>query len=161
MSALHTARLLAGYTAWANNRILSTAAAPTDKELAWQLHPTLPGVLSILQHMLGSQLFWLARWQDRVHDEGRVPGRQDLWAAYQAMHDDLVRFAEDLRDDDWTRPGGWWKPWGEEETMELGKTFLQVINHGTQHRAEIAVLLSALGHSPSDLDILDYLGSSA
>jgi uncharacterized damage-inducible protein DinB len=33
---------------------------------------------------------------------------------------------------------------------------LHVLNHNTQHRAEAAAMLTDLGHSPGDIDMLIY-----
>ena len=45
----------------------------------------------------------------------------------------------------------------EEEGISLWQALAHVVNHGTQHRSEVAALLTAAGHSPGDLDMVDYI----
>lgn len=40
--------------------------------------------------------------------------------------------------------------------LPLWQMMLHVANHGTQHRSEVAVMLTGFGKSPGDLDLLDY-----
>jgi uncharacterized damage-inducible protein DinB len=46
---------------------------------------------------------------------------------------------------------------GETFMNRRGHLLTQAINHTTQHRSEVAVALTQLGHSPGDLDFVLYL----
>ena len=46
---------------------------------------------------------------------------------------------------------------GREAAYPLWQLVLQVINHGTQHRAEAAAMLTELGASPGELDLIVFL----
>jgi uncharacterized damage-inducible protein DinB len=160
VSATSQVRRLVAYNRWANERILDTAAEVAEAQLQHQLHPTMPALLPTLAHLLGTQVFWLRLWLGETIQ--RDPGFADLGAlraAYDANHDRLAAFAATLTDEALARRRKWWQQWGVESELDLSGTMLQVMHHSTQHRSEAAVMLTAFGHSPGDLDLLDYLAS--
>src|SRR6266581_6770413 len=47
------------------------------------------------------------------------------------------------------------------EGVPVWQLLVHVVNHGTQHRAEAAALLTAEGRSPGELDLFDYAEEQA
>lgn len=150
------ARKLIGYNEWANDRLLAACAGLPEAEFA--------GIASRLQHALSTQVYWHARWLHSERKGGEIVAEIEQMAtldalrtAYARSHEEMRAFGEALTDADCERTENWWKVDGYDATMALGDTIVQVVNHATQHRSEIAVEISAAGHSPGDLDYLFYI----
>ena len=70
---------------------------------------------------------------------------------------ELDRFLETIQDSDLDREQFYRTLGGSEDTRPLWQLMLHVVNHGTQHRAEAAAMLTEYGHSPGDIDFTIYL----
>jgi uncharacterized damage-inducible protein DinB len=44
----------------------------------------------------------------------------------------------------------------EEEGVAVWQMLTHVINHGTQHRSEAALILTEIGRSPGEIDMIFY-----
>ena len=148
-------RFLFAYDRWATTRILD-AAVGVDAA-TWSATNIVDerGLGGILVHQLGAQQRWRhaltgATGDAPVPEDGPLPDLASLqesweleWAGYDAWFDRM--------DPAWLDQA--------EEGISLWQALAHVVNHGTQHRSEAAVLLTAAGHSPGDLDMVDYIDS--
>jgi len=140
------------YDGWATARLLD-AADGLPAEL-WTA-PGGAGVRSIRDgfvHMLTGHLRWLSWWEGSLPVEQAIrltldPEQFADAAAVRTkdaeIRSRLDRFVGGLTDADAQRTLSATLPWGGTMSGPLWETMLHVANHGTQHRAEIAALLSA------------------
>jgi uncharacterized damage-inducible protein DinB len=160
-------RTLYGYNRWATGRILDAATGLTEAQ--W-LAPQTAGRGSIrdtLVHQLSTQRRWLAWWNGSLPageairlrlDPADFPDVAAVRATWEAIEADTQAFVGDLTDEDADRVYTANQPDGRTSGMVLWRMMLHVANHGTQHRSEVAAMLTACGHSPGDLDLLFYPG---
>lgn len=160
MTALDLVRALYAYNEWANGHVLDAASALSDEELDRKLGASFDSVRGNLAHVASAQIVWLGRWTGTKSDAlPLVTGEAsiaDVREAFDISHRELRAFVATLTEDALEGTARYRDSRGENHENVLWKLMLQVANHGTHHRAETALLLTALAHAPRQLDYVFY-----
>src|SRR5437879_5393790 len=155
---MDTSSLIASvrFHAWANDRILTTAADLSDEELRKGGVLDHDSAFQTLRHLVDVDWSW------REFCTGNDVGEAYVWNGYVlddlkdihafCLEEDarLRRYVESLDD----------SALNEALTANPGFApprwliIAHVVNHGTQHRSELARYFTERGHSPGDLDLL-------
>lgn len=153
-------RMLFDYHYWANERILQSAShvSPDVFDTAQlgycKLHETLV-------HTMSAEWNWRSRWQGVSQKAMLDPNDFPTFDAVRERWDEEQRqmkaFLSTLCDDDLDRAVTYTTTNGKQYTNTLWHMMVHVINHGTQHRSELAMLLTELGHSPGDIDVIMFV----
>jgi uncharacterized damage-inducible protein DinB len=143
------------YGVWANERLLARAALLTDAQLHHKLSKGAQPILEGFVHLLSADRRWLARWQEVPLPAGLTPIDLPTIAAVRRAGQDLAlarqSYIAGLDDAALAAPIRW-QDGSEIRTLLRWQGLVQAANHGTQHRSEIAAMLTDFGHSPGDLD---------
>ena len=152
--------VLFGYNEWASRLILDAAERVPAQQYAQaqlgycRLHDTLV-------HLVAAERRWRERWQDLPNAPMLAPAVVPSLAALRhelATDQRLMRaYLAGLSDADLAREFDYQRLDGTPITNTLWHTLAHLVNHGTQHRAELALLLTELGCSPGNLDLVIYV----
>jgi len=146
---------LFAYDRWATGRLLpALEGIPPDR---WGTDGAIGerGLGVILAHHLGAS----QRWRHAIQQDDERPHPED---GHLSAGDLIARW-----DVEWVAVGAWLPTLDDRflayvhEGEAIWQMLAHVVNHGTQHRSEAAALLTTAGHSPGDLDMIDYLDELA
>jgi len=160
-------RLIYDYYYWAAARILTAAGPLSAAQLAAQAafpHRSLRGTL---YHMLESEWAWRMvlqhgiPWQDLEMQEADFPTLADIAARGREEEREMRAYLAGLDDAAVAGTIRYNVEDGKFRERVLWHCLLHVANHGTQHRAEAAAILTTLGHSPGDVDFTLFLHERA
>ncbi len=150
------------YHCWATRRVLDAAERCTPEQLTATGPAPHGSLLATLVHSLAAERVWLQRARDggKLTDladlEGitTVAALNDAWDAQQvAMREYLAgitdeQLAEKFR---YVVSRGAWRD------EVLWQALIYIVLHGIQHRSEAAILLTAYGESPGNLDFIIFV----
>jgi uncharacterized damage-inducible protein DinB len=153
--------LLYKYNQWANARILNTAANVTPEQY---LAPgTFPhgSLRGTLVHALSAEWIWRTRWEGSsptsLLKQDDFPTFDSLRTRWSEEEKRLMYFVESVAEERLNSTFDYRNTSGKAFTKILWQVMAHVVNHGTQHRSEAAAILTDLGHSPGDLDLISFL----
>ncbi len=149
---------LVRFHAWANDRILTTAADLSDEELREATNLDHGSAFQTLRHLVDVDWSWRELCigndvgESYVWDHGFVLDDLPAIHAFCLQEDARLRHYVESLD------GA-----ALSKSVAIGADFARsrwlilahVVNHGTQHRSELARYLTERGHSPGELDLLD------
>ena len=156
MQPADTLTTLFSHNLWANLKLLDLCAELTSE----QLHATIPGaygsIRDTLEHIVTAEQSYFSRistGQPRYHSEDAPPLTiAEMMESVRTTGLGLIEWAPKVQADD-TVQLDW-----DGTPRQVPKTTIltQVINHATEHRAQIMAILTQLGIQPPDLDSWSY-----
>ena len=154
---------LLGFNYWATDIILDAANNVSPAQFVASVTPDSgrSSLRAILVHMLDTEIGWRQIVQGlevspdlSEQDFPDVPTLKSRWAIER---ENWFSFCKGLDAKRLNAAYTYQFDNGPVRTRLVWQTIVHVVNHGTQHRSEAAVLLTGYGHSPGDLDFNFYL----
>lgn len=150
------------YNQWANDKILGAAKNVTHEQFVACASFPHGGLRGTLVHILFAEWIWRNRWEGispatRFKPE-EFPSFESLLERWVAEQKKLMRFVEGITDERLNASFHYKNTKGVPQENLLWHAMAHVVNHGTQHRAEAAALLTEFGCSPGDVDMIYFLG---
>lgn len=149
------------YHYWATERLLRTCAPLDDGQLRATVIAGHQSVLGTLVHTLGAEWIWRERWHGTsptampaIDELPTLAALRVRWTEEEAA---MRAFLVGLSDEALQHEVAYSTMSGRADRQQLSMLIAHMFNHGTQHRAEVAAMLTALGHSPGDLDLIVFL----
>ena len=153
--------MLYDYQYWGNQRVLDGTAQLSQAQLD---APTTNGYASLratLVHAMSAEWLWRSRWQGISPkaglDEQDFPTLASIRTRWQQEEQQTRAFLATLKESNLTSDLTYQNMQGMTFTLPLWQMLVHVVNHGTQHRSEVAFMLTALERSPGDLDMFVFL----
>jgi uncharacterized damage-inducible protein DinB len=149
------------YNDWARRRVLDQAARVNAVQYVTPAPVPQGSLRGTLVHSLSAEVTWRLRWQGSspaaLLSETSLPTLETLQARWEREAQALQDFIAGLTDADLNATIHYKTTKGSPMADLLWHLMAHVVNHGTQHRSEAAMLLTGYGYSPGDLDLIVFL----
>jgi uncharacterized damage-inducible protein DinB len=141
---------------WANERMLEACANLTDAQLDAGVDGTRGSIRETLMHLVGAEERYVGALTGAYPDQSWVQagwqGTAPLIERVRASGEALISIAREVAPGTILRT----RYRGEDHEVPVETVLIQVINHATEHRSQIATILTQQGIEPPNLDGWSY-----
>ena len=155
-------RMLARYSAWANQRLLGALAALPEAELLKPRATIFGNILSTLNHNLVVDRIWQAHLQGRAHgyasrNTERTPSLAELASGQAELDRWYIDYADALDAATHDQAVDFAFVDGGRGRLRRGDMLLHIVNHKNYHRGFVADMLYQIPAPPPATDLPVYL----
>jgi uncharacterized damage-inducible protein DinB len=149
------------YNAWSTARILDAASKVTQEQFISNAPVPHGSLRGTLVHALFGEWIWRSRWEGTPSaprwKEEEFPTFDSLGARWADEEPRLMAFVTDVTDERLNSQLKYVSTEGVPHERLLWETMAHLVNHGTQHKTEAAGILTGMGYSPGDIDLVVFL----
>jgi uncharacterized damage-inducible protein DinB len=154
-------RTLFAYDSWARAKLLAAVEVLPEHEYFAPQPLDYGSIHGTLVHTFAAETLWFTRWHgsspERLLDGRDIANLTALQQRWREHEPQLQEFLAASDDDRLTNAVvDYRSTTGELWRRQLWETMVHLVNHGTNHRSEVAAAISQLGHSPGDLDMIVF-----
>jgi uncharacterized damage-inducible protein DinB len=153
-------RSLYQYNVWANHRVLLAASELTPEQFLAPVGASYSSVRDTFVHTMSAEWIWLSRWKgtspSAMFEVTDFPELNSIQTRWETIEVETQLFIDQLNPLQFGEVVSYLNTRGEKWSYPLWQQMIQQVNHATQHRSEVAAMLTLFGSSPGDLDYLVY-----
>jgi uncharacterized damage-inducible protein DinB len=150
------------YNRWANQRLLSKVTQLSAEEFTLPERIGPNSIQQALLHIVDAEYFWRLAVQtgkgpSRRLSVGQLPDLKVLIDYWNLEAGQLSVYIAGLQDEDLQAKFEY--RWGSSKPRQWVRwqCLVHIVNHGTQHRGEIGLVLGQLDLSPGSLDLITFI----
>lgn len=158
-------RILYDYHIWANHRVWECAMQLSDEQYVQPFSHSVGSVHEQLVHLMGADYIWMSRLQGTsptaVLTAGDYPNRAAVRALWDQLEGDARAFLATLDGAHFEAVVEYRRTNGDPMRDPVWVILTQLVNHGTDHRAQIMAQLNTFGVKTGAQDFIVFMREKA
>ena len=156
-------QLMFNYNYWANGKILTSTTRVAEEQLHAPADYPYGGLHGTLLHVVDAELIWRILFETKSFSNYVELKTEDVYTyellakKFNEEEKSMRAYLDTLDNEDVNAHLIYQTDGGVQRDRILWHCFYHLVNHGTQHRAEAAAMLTSYGQSPGDLDFTVFL----